>query len=614
MPGMATARKHAKPVERPVRLVDPHLPGATWANAITLTAEKRAGQATAGAMGLGIVLALGALGAGGLGLGLVIAIASCLAALWALPRVAHTYARTRHACARTRASASTWARDARTQTVRAATAEAMRRNGPVRQANVELRRIAAALDRDGVKFPKGMRITEVAMLPPGRRFTIVRSGLPCIGLEKHEASFASGWHAASATVTVGAGRSRADMAWVQLHERNPLDQLPERMPWPAMPEPHSVLAPLPLGRRADGSIATLDIRPGSHMLVAGTTGGGKDNTCGLEVAWCAYAHDCDLYLVDMKGGLDWSRWRHACVAFGTDDNTARLVLSAFIAEMRRREAALVALGLSKVTIGPEDGTPGRYPLMKLVVSEVLELDAKCWAQLGQIVRLSRAMGGSVTLNTQEPRMDAMPDKTVRSNLAVRIALPSREQKHYMMILGRDVTDYERAALSRPGRGVLSAPKRDEALQFFWIGDGDHVGDPVVRLARNAPTAVRNAFGTHDRNPNPEQVTHALSELSGEPGTPPTNIVMPACIGTGGKGAQVYRALTRHPRSNTRTLAAEASVDWGTAKKWLDLMADEGAIVGEVIGRETLWSPRYQGDDDLVGYGVKDGEQEEGPDA
>jgi hypothetical protein len=468
-----------------------------------------------------------------------------------------------------------------------------------------------AFEREGVKFPGDLRVTAVDVFPPGRRFTITRPNLPASLLERQLPAIAAYFRAGQATLDVGAGRGRANMAWVQLHERDPFELLPSKLVVPAeLTAPHSVLDPMPIGKGADASIVRLAIRPGVHTLVAATTGGGKDNTCGVEVAWCAYADDCELYIVDMKGGLDWSRWAHCCVSFGKDDTSARTTLSAFIAEMKRRESILEQLGLSKVTIGPADpAKPSQFPLMKLLVSEVLELDERCWALLGSAVRLSRATGGSITLNTQEPRMEAMKDKTVRGNLIRRIALQCEESKHYTMILGRDADEQERRVLTKPGRAVVKQGTTSLLIQVFWIGDGDSPNDPVVRIAQRAPSALRTSFGIHDRNPNPDQVLNHQSELSEE--RPQQQPVIPACIASGGKGAKVFASLTALGHANTSAVAAHAGVDWGTAKPWLDRMHNEGAIHARGAGRETIWTPRYLGHDVTPTYDAGHGEQEEG---
>jgi hypothetical protein len=86
----------------------------------------------------------------------------------------------------------------------------------------------------------------------------------------------------------------------------------------------------------------------------------------------------------------------------------------------------------------------------------------------------------------------MGDKTVRSNLPVRVCLPCEEATQYEMILGRAATPVERAALSRPGRAVLrGVTDGSPTVQVYWVGDGDQDGDPVVELARRAP-AYRGA--------------------------------------------------------------------------------------------------------------------------
>jgi hypothetical protein len=603
MPVVATKRN---PDQRPIRLVPPELPLADAANLIQITAERQTARIAAGLVSFAALLVLGSAG-----LVLVMAVAVGLGVTWLTPRVAHTHARTQRALAGARAAGHAWLADARTAGRAYATKEAARRNQPVRQANIEFRRMTRAFEREGVKFPGDLRVTAVDVLPPGRRFTITRPNLPASLLERQLPAIAAYFRAGQATLDVGAGRGRANMAWVQLHERDPFELLPSKLVVPAeLTAPHSVLDPMPIGKGADASIVRLAIRPGVHTLVAATTGGGKDNTCGVEVAWCAYAGDCELYIVDMKGGLDWSRWAHCCVSFGKDDTTARTTLSAFIAEMKRRESILEQLGLSKVTIGPADpAKPSQFPLMKLLVSEVLELDERCWALLGSAVRLSRATGGSITLNTQEPRMEAMKDKTVRGNLIRRIALQCEESKHYTMILGRDADEQERRVLTKPGRAVVKQGTTSLLIQVFWIGDGDSPNDPVVRIAQRAPSALRTSFGIHDRNPNPDQVLNHQSELSEE--RPQQQPVIPACIASGGKGAKVFASLTALGHANTSAVAAHAGVDWGTAKPWLDRMHNEGAIHARGAGRETIWTPRYLGHDVTPTYDAGHGEQEEG---
>jgi hypothetical protein len=190
-------------------------------------------------------------------------------------------------------------------------------------------------------------------------------------------------------------------------------------------------------------------------------------------------------------------------------------------------------------------------------------------------------------------MEAMRDRTVRAILPVRIALPCREAKHYTMILGRDATDQERRALTRPGRAIVSVDGKDETIQAYWIGDGDREDAPVVRIASAAPKADRKTSPIPDRNPNPEQVRNAVSESSEDAGVQ-GRWQVPTSLADGGKGPAVFQALVTLGRANTVTIAERAQVDWKTAATWLERFRVEGAVEGEQRGRERFWSPRIAG--------------------
>ncbi|MBE7187835.1 FtsK/SpoIIIE domain-containing protein, partial [Jatrophihabitans endophyticus] len=244
-----------------------------------------------------------------------------------------------------------------------------------------------------------------------------------------------------------------------------------------------------LGLTAAGSW-TLDLeRDGPHVLVAGTTGSGKSELLRTMVLGLALLHPPDeltFVLVDFKGGAafaDCSALPHAVGSVtDLDPHLTRRALHSLEAELRRRERALAAAGVSDLRGYRAAGGSGLARLV-IVVDEFAALADTLpdfLHGLVSVARRGRSLGVHLVLATQRPGVAVTPE--IRANTACRIALRVVEGSESTDVIG--VPTAAELPARRPGRALGSTTGEPVEFQTATV-DGavrDRPGDvSVTRL-------------------------------------------------------------------------------------------------------------------------------------
>ena len=210
-----------------------------------------------------------------------------------------------------------------------------------------------------------------------------------------------------------------------------------------------------------------------HLLIAGTTGGGK--SIFFKQALLALLEgtpNLQMYLIDLKGGIEmkpFSALPNARMAKTADEAVA--VLSAVKSEMERRFAFLEKNGLEKIK-------PGRDPFDRIVVGideasvlytasrkdEDYELVGDARALTEHIAKLSRAAAIHLILATQKVTKETV-DTRIQENVSGRMCFKLNTIEGSVRMLGHG----KAADLSAiPGRGIWQLGNEEVTVQVPFL--------------------------------------------------------------------------------------------------------------------------------------------------
>lgn len=201
-----------------------------------------------------------------------------------------------------------------------------------------------------------------------------------------------------------------------------------------IPEGNATLA---LGVTLDGPFF-VDLSKTPHILVGGSTGSGKTYLILVIIQQALYKA-FDVYLLDMKGGVDYPRsWKGALCRYNDSRETILETLTALVSELEARKRLFIELEAKTGESCPNIDAYNRLnpdhklPRVLVVCDEVAEitdttgLDKPDKAVVNDIVgrlstlaRLGRAFGMHLVLGTQRPDAAVIPGQ-IKNNIDVRI--------------------------------------------------------------------------------------------------------------------------------------------------------------------------------------------------
>lgn len=188
-----------------------------------------------------------------------------------------------------------------------------------------------------------------------------------------------------------------------------------------------------VGSKAEG-VEYIDFSKTAHAIIGGATGSGKTETLRNILVQCI-EQGAETYIVDFKGGLDYSEdiWRRATMI--TDYDSLVEFLHEIVYKLIAREHALKTDSFKTIEEAIESGAyDTEVPLTQIVIAfdEVAEaLDKtgesketkavidKIIGDLSSIARLGRALGIHLILSTQRPDANVIPGQ-IRNNMTYRL--------------------------------------------------------------------------------------------------------------------------------------------------------------------------------------------------
>lgn len=209
---------------------------------------------------------------------------------------------------------------------------------------------------------------------------------------------------------------------------------------------------VPLGKGIDGATVVADLAGLPHLLIAGTTGGGKSTLFHGAICTLITRNSPDqlrALLVDTKRVelAAYAGIPHLAAKIVTSPKAAVEALKWAVAEMDDRYAAMEAAGVRdieaynrRVGTMPSAGGPARpYPRLVVGVEELADLmmvgGPEVEDSIVRLGQLGRAAGVHLVLATQRPSVDVVTGR-IKANVPARLAFVTASRVDSQVILDR----------------------------------------------------------------------------------------------------------------------------------------------------------------------------------
>lgn len=223
--------------------------------------------------------------------------------------------------------------------------------------------------------------------------------------------------------------------------------------------PRSGILPIPIGYSQSG-LEVVDLATLPHMLIGGTTGGGKSNSIHVIVnSLLSIAEPPMIVLIDLK--MSEYNYLEDQVMLVTDIETASHALNRLVQEMKKRQQILKQsrfVNVAKYNAKCKQ----KLPYIVLIVDELAELKSK-YAQedLETLLRLCRASGICIVAATQRPSSKIFSSKSfgdAKANFVGRLCYQTISSVDSRIILdsgeGADLPKIPGRAYWRLGRELI----------------------------------------------------------------------------------------------------------------------------------------------------------------
>lgn len=291
---------------------------------------------------------------------------------------------------------------------------------------------------------------------------------------------------------------------------------------------------IPLGMTTNSRKVYRSLKSMPHILVAGTTGGGKSNF--LNVMLCSFImrngpESLQMILVDMKGGMEMGFYEDIPHLYPiakifdkldgdfdlenglvggivTDRELVPPILNWLMKECNRRMSVLREAGHKD--IDKYNGKRKRkLPRILLLIDELaqIRLIRKIGTDvdelLSSIAAIGRAVGVHLVIATQTPKREVI-STLIKANLPAKFATNCANNVQSELIIDNG----NAAGLNVPGRGVYQCGE-ELLIQAPYISDGT-----IIDIVKSVRDGQAVEFRTHDVSLE-EMLTWALDNQDGK---------------------------------------------------------------------------------------------------
>lgn len=351
-----------------------------------------------------------------------------------------------------------------------------------------------AVDFLGLKTVLGQRpkVVRVVHFPDNRRkVQVTLTGLSIEAFQTRKGVLESSLNSIVQEIRVCP--NNRSLAEILVTERELPTLVPFGSAFEAIKAPYS----FPVGRSLDGIVVAslLDIH---HMLIAGSTGGGKSFFFRQTlIGLLRSSKYLQLYIIDLKRGVEARPFSDLSnVSIAKDITSAIETLRVIHSEMERRFEYLEENKQSE--IDPQRDKMDRIVLAIDEASELFtvtkgrdsrKLDAQDARELtDKLTKLGRAAGISVIVATQKVTKETI-DTRVQTNMNARICFRVNTVPSSMTVLGNGLAS---ELPEIPGRAVWSVGSKDTIVQVPLL-KGNEMTEELELLASKFSPESNNLF-------------------------------------------------------------------------------------------------------------------------
>ena len=196
-----------------------------------------------------------------------------------------------------------------------------------------------------------------------------------------------------------------------------------------LPKPDIEKITMVLGESETGEPVYCDFDDNPHMIVAGATGSGKSTMLHTMIA-NLLNYDLDLYLVDPKHGVEFSRYDNVAKQIVCDYSDTIFMLEHLYEKMEDRFINF---------------SMGKRKKIVLVIDEVADLmmqddDNEFHKLLISLAQKCRTANMNIVIATQRPSCDVITG-TIKANFPARIACKTATSTESRIVLDRDGAEH-----------------------------------------------------------------------------------------------------------------------------------------------------------------------------
>lgn len=265
--------------------------------------------------------------------------------------------------------------------------------------------------------------------------------------------------------------------------------------------------PWAMGTAENRKVEWADFETFPHLLLAGSTKGGKSNHLNQMIATICTQNtpaEVGILLIDLKGGIEFTHWeglKHQVRPMVTSAGQVLDALQFMRNIMERRLAQFKAIRAKNLeSFNGKVRDDNRLPRLLIVCDEMAtlmglgQLTTAIHEELRVLSSQGRAVGLHLILCTQHSSVDILPG-WVKTNMSIRASTSMPTDVASMVILGTTTA----AKIPKiPGRIVFSMGRDELIVQSPFISD-DQIAR-AVKISQDFPDSDRGEFAVEAKAP------------------------------------------------------------------------------------------------------------------
>lgn len=258
--------------------------------------------------------------------------------------------------------------------------------------------------------------------------------------------------------------------------------------------------PWAMGTGENRKVEWADFETFPHLLLAGSTKGGKSNHLNQMIATFATMNtpaELGILLVDLKGGVEFTHWaglKHQIMPMVKSAGQVLDALQFMRNIMERRLAMFEAIKAKNLeTYNGKVKHESKLPRLLIIIDEMAtlmglgQLTVAIHEELRVLSSQGRAIGLHLVLCTQHSSVDILPG-WVKTNMSIRASTSMPTDVASMVILGTTTA----AKIPKiPGRVVFSMGRDEIIVQSPFISDAEIAR--AVQISQSFPDSDRGEF-------------------------------------------------------------------------------------------------------------------------